>query len=298
MLASLPDFVRGSFSLIVLAVNTIFWSLLVFLVALLKRVIPIESWGIICSKLLHQLAQNWVGCNNRGLQLTKKIHWDVQGIGVLKANAWYLVVANHQSMVDIVVLQKIFHRKIPMLKFFLKRELMWVPILGMVWWILDFPFMKRKSSTRGDLQAARKACEKFKLTPVSVMNFLEGTRFTSEKREKQNSPFRNLLQPKAAGIALVLDTMGQQLDSILDVTIVYPEGVQDIWTFLCSRSPKIMVRVKRIPVDKELLGDYFTDRNYRRHFNNWLNTLWSEKDKLIQTLLQPPGQEPGNAEEA
>jgi 1-acyl-sn-glycerol-3-phosphate acyltransferase len=298
MLASLPDPVRGSFSLIVLAVNTLFWSLLLFLVALLKLVIPIENWGIICSKLLHQLAQNWVGCNNWGLQHTKKIHWDVQGIDVLKSNAWYLVVANHQSMVDIVVLQKIFHRKIPMLKFFLKSELMWVPILGIVWWVLDFPFMKRKSSTRGDLQAARKACEKFKLTPVSVMNFLEGTRFTSEKREKQNSPFRNLLQPKAAGIALVLATMGQQLDSILDVTIVYPEGVQDIWAFLCSRSMKIIVRVKQIPVDKELLGDYFTDRNYRRHFNNWLNTLWSEKDKLIGTLLQPPGQEPRNAEEA
>ena len=287
MLESLPGPVLGSFSLFVVTVNTTFWGLVLFLVALIKLAIPINSWRIACSRLLNAIGQSWIGCNNLGLQLTKEIRWDVEGTDDLKPNAWYLVVANHQTWVDIVVLQKIFHCKAPMLKFFLKKELIWVPILGIAWWALDFPFMRRSSSVHKDFETTREACEKFKLVPVSVMNFLEGTRFTIEKRQKQNSPFNHLLKPKAGGIAVVLGAMGEQLHSILDVTIVYPEGVQGIWAFLCSKSMTVKVRVKQVPVTEELLGDYLTDREFRRRFTEWLNTLWTEKDKLIETMLQP-----------
>jgi 1-acyl-sn-glycerol-3-phosphate acyltransferase len=291
MLESLRGPVLGTFSLVVVAVNTIFWGSLLFLVALLKLTIPIDSWRISCSRLLNAIGQNWIWCNNLGLQLTKDIRWDVEGADDLKPNAWYLVVANHQTWVDILVLQKIFYRKTAMLKFFLKKELIWVPILGIAWWALDFPFMRRSSSVQKDFETAREACEKFKLVPVSVMNFLEGTRFTSEKQQKQNSPFKHLLKPKAGGIALVLGTMGNQLRSLLDVTIVYPKGVQNIWTFLCSKSMTVTVRVKQLPVTEELIGDYLIDREFRQRFNNWLNNLWTEKDHLIETLLQPPAHE-------
>jgi 1-acyl-sn-glycerol-3-phosphate acyltransferase len=285
----LPGTVRGSLSLVVLALNTIFWSLLVFLVVLLKLAVPLDRWHMFCGGILNALGQNWVACNNLGLRHTKKIHWDVEGVDALDPNTWYLVVANHQSWVDIVVLQKIFHRKIPLLKFFLKKELIWVPILGIVWWALDFPFMRRTSSVRKDFETTRKACDKFKLVPVSVMNFVEGTRFTSAKRREQNSPFKHLLKPKAGGIALVLGTMGDRLHSILDVTIVYPEGVCGMWEFLCSRSMSVKVCVRRLPVAWELMGDYLADRTFRRDINNWLNALWTEKDRLIETMLQPPG---------
>jgi 1-acyl-sn-glycerol-3-phosphate acyltransferase len=288
MLGSLPDLLRGSFSFVVLTLNTIFWTLLLLLVALFKLLIPIEGWRIFCGKLLNRIGRNWVGCNNLGLEVTKRIRWDVQGVNGLQPHEWYLVVANHQSFIDIAVLQKIFHRKTPMLKFFLKKELIWVPVLGIAWWALDFPFMQRTSSAHKDLETARKACEKFKLTPVSVMNFVEGTRFTEEKRQKQNSPFKHLLKPKAGGTALVLGTMGEQLTAILDVTIVYPDGVQSLWTFLCRRSMEIKVRVKSLPVTRELFGDYVADREFRSRFNDWLNRLWGEKDELIETLLPSP----------
>jgi 1-acyl-sn-glycerol-3-phosphate acyltransferase len=287
MLESLPSLVLGSFSLVVVTVNTIFWGFLIFLIALVKLAIPINSWRIACGRLLNAIGQYWIGCNNLGLQLTKEIRWDVEGTSDLKPNAWYLVVANHQTWVDIVVLQKIFHGKTPMLKFFLKKELIWVPVLGIAWWALDFPFMRRSSSVHKDFETTREACEKFKLVPVSVMNFLEGTRFTIEKKEKQNSPFKHLLKPKAGGIALVLATMGKQLHSILDVTIVYPEGVQSIWAFLCSKSMTVKVRVKQVPITEEVIGDFLTDREFRRRFTNWLNALWTEKDSLIETLISP-----------
>ena len=174
-----------------------------------------------------------------------------------------------------------------MLKFFLKKELIWVPILGIAWWALDFPFMRRSSSVQKDFETARQACDKFKLIPVSVMNFIEGTRFSSEKRQKQNSPFRHLLKPKAGGIAIVLGAMGEQLRAILDVTIVYPEGAQEIWAFLCCKAMTVRVQIRQIPVTAELVGDYLGDREFRKGFNLWLNSLWAEKDRLIDTLAQP-----------
>jgi len=276
--------VLGCFSLLVVIVNTTFWGLLILLVALVKLIVPSHGWRVLCSRGLNAIGLRWIGINNLGLQLTKQIRWEIEGLEGLKADAWYLVVANHQSWVDIVVLQKIFHGKIPMLKFFLKKELIWVPILGMAWWALDFPFMRRSSSVQKDFETARQACDKFRLLPVAVMNFLEGTRFTEAKREKQNSPYQHLLKPKAGGIAIVLGAMGGELQGILDVTIVYPEGVQEIWSFLCSRSLTVRVHVRQLPVSPDLVGDYLADREFRKRFNRWLNDLWTEKDRRIESL--------------
>ncbi len=285
MIKFLTGQMLGCFSLIVVMVNTTFWGLLLFLVALIKLSIPIRGWQLWCGRLSHAIGQQWVGINNLGLRLTKQIHWEVEGLEGLTPDGWYLVLANHQSMVDITVLQKVFHGKVPMLKFFLKKELIWVPILGMAWWALDFPFMRRSSSVQKDFETALQACEKFRLMPVAVMNFVEGTRFTEAKRLKQNSPFKHLLKPKAGGTAIVLGAMGEQLQAILDVTIVYPEGVKEMWKFLCSRSIRVRVLVRQLPVRPEIVGDYLVDREFRKRFNLWLNSLWQEKDELIERML-------------
>lgn len=287
MLRFLPAPLQGVILFMALAVNTVFCALLLYVVALVKLLIPIHSWRIVCSKMANAIAADWVGVNRLGLKLGKNIRWDVQGVDSLQPDAWYLLVANHQSMVDIVILQSIFHRKIPFLKFFLKKELMWVPFLGIAWWTLDFPFMKRKSSTHRDIETARNACDKFRLLPVTIMNFVEGTRFTTAKREKERSPFTYLLKPKPGGMAVVLNSLGKRLHSILDVTIVYPKGTPGLWTFLCTNSIEIKVRVKQIPLTPELI-ETVTDRASRVHFKDWLDKLWAEKDKLIGTLLNPP----------
>ena len=208
-----------------------------------------------------------------------------------------MVVANHQSWLDILVLQKIFHGKIPFLKFFLKKELIWVPFLGLTWWALDFPFMKRYTKSflkkhphlKGkDVEITQKACAKFKNMPVSVMNFLEGTRFTPEKSSRQQSPFAHLLKPKAGGIAFVLAAMGEQMHQMLNVTIAYPGGIRNIWQFLCGNVKEIRVRVESLPIDPELIGDYFTDKKFRVTFQNHLNVMWAEKDALLATLMYQP----------
>lgn len=294
----LPAPIRGAVSLLMYGMNTILCTTPLFFMALLKWIIPIRAWRVLCSRVLNGLANIWISINNFNMRLTQRIHWDVSGLEVLKKNRWYLVVANHQSWADILVLQKVFHRKIPFLKFFLKKELIWVPILGQAWWALEFPFMKRYSESflkkrphlRGkDLETTRKACEKFKTTPISIMNFVEGTRFTPSKHRRQQSPFDRLLKPKAGGIAFVLGAMGDYLDHILNVTIVYPQGPKNFWGFVSGKVNEIKVRVEALPIPKEVLGDYHRDHEFRERFQAWVNDLWQDKDRCMTALMNGGG---------
>ena len=194
------------------------------------------------------------------------------------------------------MLQKIFNRRSPFLKFFLKQQLMWVPVLGLAWWALDFPFMRRHSKEtlerhpewRGkDKQATRKACERFRHLPVSVMNFVEGTRFTPAKHAKQESPYTNLLRPRAGGVAFVLETMGDMLRAIVDVTIVYPDRRPTLIDLLADRVPDIHVHVRQLPIPPEFVGrDYENDAAFRAGFQRWISELWAEKDAQIAKMRE------------
>jgi 1-acyl-sn-glycerol-3-phosphate acyltransferase len=290
----LPEIVRGSLSLALLILNTVFWCIPLFILAAVKALVPLESWRQRCSRMLNAIAENWIWVNNQIHKLFADTRWDVQGLDALERSGWYLVLANHQSWVDIVVLQKVFYRKIPLLKFFIKKELFWLPVLGQAWWAMDFPFVKRytksylqkKPHLKGkDLEITRKACEKFKKIPISIMNFVEGTRFTNEKHQSQQSPYAHLLKPKAGGIAFVLAAMGEQIHRILDVTIVYPDGTTDFWAFLCGRVRQINVRVRSLPVSPELLGDYTNDAHFRAALQRWLNNMWAEKNRRIEEMM-------------
>lgn len=264
-----------------------------FLLVLAKAAMPFEFWMRKCSRMLNAVAENWIWVNIQNQKLFGNTRLEVSGVVPLRPSKWYLVVANHQSWVDILVLQRIFYRKIPFLKFFIKRELIWLPVLGQAWWAMDFPFVKRYSKNslrrkphlRGkDLEMTRKACEKFKKIPISIMNFVEGTRCTDEKHRRQQSPYSHLLRPRAGGIAFVLGSMGEQIHRILDVTIVYPDGVSSFWALLCGKIRNIKVRVKSMPVAPELLGDYANDRQFRSGLQNWLNNIWAEKDRDIDEM--------------
>ena len=274
-----------------ITLNTFFWTLQLFFMALLKFVIPHPAWRKFCRRILDGIAAGWVGINVVIQKLTMTTQWDVSGLEKLNPKGWYLVLSNHQSWVDIFALQRIFYKKIPFLKFFIKKELIWFPIMGQAWWALDFPFMKRYSKEfliknphlKGrDIEITLKACEKFKKIPVSVMNFVEGTRFTLPKKNRQQSPYNNLLRPKAGGISYVLMAMGQQLDKILDVTITYSEGPKSFWSFLCGKVEKIKVQVKALSIPDDLIGDYQNDEKYRGKIQNWLNDLWVEKDAVLE----------------
>jgi len=165
----------------------------------------------------------------------------------------------------------------------------------LAWWALDFPFMKRYSQSflrknphlKGkDLETTRKACAKFKHKPVSVMTFIEGTRYTQKKHDKQNSPFNYLLKPKVGGIAFVLDAMGEHLNTIVDVTIYYPDGIPTFIDFLCGRVKTVQVEVHTTQITKELSGNYFNDRSFKISFQKWLTQFWHDKDARLKSMIQ------------
>ena len=234
---------KGVITISLMVVNVVFWVPILLVVALAKLIIPLAAWRRWTSALMIWIAQAWISCNGAIFSLMGALRLEVEGVEGLDPRSWYLVLSNHQSWVDILVLQKAFNRRIPFLKFFLKQELIWVPFLGLAWWALDFPFMKRHSATylqkhpqaRGeDLDATRKACERFALLPTSVMNFVEGTRYTAAKHKATKSPYRHLLRPRPGGVAFVLSAMGGMLHSVLDVTVAYSESSPTLWDLCCG----------------------------------------------------------------
>lgn len=296
MLNFLPSPLVGLIASLLMVLNVLFWVPLLLFFALLKLIFPIKKVRLVIDPLILRIAESWISGNSGWMRLTQRTTWDVQGIDGLNDRSWYLVNCNHQSWVDILVLQHLFNRRIPLLKFFLKQQLIWVPIMGLAWWALDFPFMRRHSEEflkehpemRGKDQATtRKACEKFALIPTSVMNFLEGTRFTAAKHQRQKSPYKHLLKPKAGGLALALNAMGDKFQAILDVTIVYPDGAPQFWQFLKGRLQRVVVRVRALPVPQHLAqGDYAGDAAVREAYQQWVHQLWLDKDAQIEALLQ------------
>jgi len=295
MLSFLPGVLILTLTTLLAAVNTVILVPVLLLLALIKLLLPIAPARRLFSRLIILVAETWIGVNSATIRLFTRDHrWVVEGGEHLKRDGWYLVFSNHQSWVDILVLQYICNQRIPFLKFFLKSQLIWVPFLGLAWWALDFPFMKRYSrehlekhpELRGkDVEATRRACQTFAELPVSVMNFVEGTRFAPAKHERQQSPYKHLLKPKAGGVAFVLETMGEMLRSIIDITIVYPDGRPKLADLLSGRVSRVRIHVQRREIPRELLGgSYENDLAVRERFQAWINAVWAEKDQLIETM--------------
>lgn len=266
---------------------------------LLKLLAPTRRARERAAQWVAAAAQTWATINVWLGDRLLPTRWELRGASALDRNGQYLVCANHQSWNDIYALLKLFDRRAPFFKFFLKRELFWVPVLGLAWWGLDYPFMQRYSAAklarhpelRGrDLETTRRACERYRNMPVTILNFLEGTRFTRAKHDRQDSPYRYLLRPKAGGLALALAALGEKINHLLDVTIVYPEGAKGFWDFLAGRVRRVIVEVRSLTIPHEFYaGSYENDPVFRQRFQDWVAQLWADKDRRIGELLAEAG---------
>ena len=280
---------------LLIALSTVLHVVPLLLVAVIKALLPFHALRQTSNPLLTGIAESWIGVNSWMLARLTDTRVVVQGDGALDNAGHYLVIANHQSWVDILILQFVSNRRIPLLRFFLKRQLFWVPLLGLAWWALDFPFMGRynkKQIARNpelagrDIEATRRACEKFRSIPIAIMNFVEGTRFTQAKHDAQGSPYRHLLKPKSGGVAFVLDAMGSGLHGILDISIAYPGGIPMMMDLIANRVPEVRVLVRPRPLPADLMhGDYQNDRAFRARFQQWMNGVWQDKDADLSRLL-------------
>lgn len=281
-------------SLVIL--NSAICSIAICVVAVFKFALPSQALKAKGTQVSNKIMWLWATINSAILNISNRVEWDIQGGDELKKEGWYLMISNHLSWTDIVVLCCVFKDRIPMPKFFLKQQLLYVPFIGMACWALDMPFMRRYSreylirhpQKRGqDLATTRRSCAKFKHTPTTVVNYVEGTRFTEQKQRKSKAGYEYLLQPKTGGIAYTLAAMGDQFDSIIDVTLAYPENTDKPFKdVLMGKMTKIVVRTKVLPVDDNVRGDYFNDKPYKRQFQQWLGGVWQEKDELLKQVHQ------------
>lgn len=292
-----PGTVRGTIACFLMGVNIAAVSLPIFSIALLKLVIPFRPWRRFCSGILNGIVSLWTSVNGLlWVQQPDQVEWRLDATDGINTNSWYLVTSNHQTWADIFIVQGLLNRRIPQLKFFLKQELIWVPVIGLCWWALDFPFLKRYSreylkkhpeKIGKDLETTREACAKCNDLPTSLFNFMEGTRFTTEKHEKQRSPYTNLLKPKAASTGLVFDVMGEKLKTMIDITLSYHGQRSTFWDFACGRVKQISVVIESMPVPDDLLGhDYATDSAFRKRLIRWVKARWEQKDRTLDEIAK------------
>jgi 1-acyl-sn-glycerol-3-phosphate acyltransferase len=285
---------QGAVALLFIATNTIILTTVMFLAAIPKLLSPPGAFRNLITRWLSSVGELWVSINKSVLWFYRGMEWDIQLPQDLDRNERYLVFCNHQSWVDILVLQHCLNRRAPFMRFMLKQQLIWVPFLGAAWWSLDMPFLRRYSrrelhknpALRGkDLENAARACEKLKHIPVSMMSFPEGTRLTPAKYEKQKSPYRNLLIPRYGGIGQVLYSFGDALQTVIDVTIYYPAGTPTFWQLVSGQIDKVVVRGQFRTIDAGMQGINFRENSSaKRNLINWLSLIWKEKDQLLDDL--------------
>lgn len=269
------------------------WGTLVFLGGLVKFL----TFGETRRKVILVLASfgdHWVTINNSIFDTFLTTKWIIEGIDDLHRDGHYLIISNHVSWVDIFALFRAFHERAPFIRFFLKQILIWFPIAGQACWALEFPFMRRYTpeylarhpEKRGrDLETTRLACERYSAIPVSILNFVEGTRFSREKQEDQQSPYRHLLRPRVGGVSFVLASLGKQLDAIFDMTMVYPEGDVTMWRFVSNQLPWIHIHARRLEIPEELKAAAVTEPGPARdRFKQWMDAIWREKDARIEEI--------------
>ena len=296
MVKLLTNLLRIPIFVFLFVLNTSFHGTLVSLCAPIKFVIPLSGWRSFWGRVSYWISGGFIITNNFLLKVFYHLEWDIEGLVNLRTDGTYLVISNHLSLLDIPVAQGIFLKQIPFLLFFIKQQLLWIPFLGQALWALEYPTMKRYSKEtlkshpelRGkDLETAKLSCEKLRGHPVTILNYAEGTRFTPEKHSRTKSSFINLLKPRAGGIHTVLSSLGDEITSILNVTLVYPgHSSPNFFDLLFGRVHKIVVRIESLKLGEGVVPSLETIREKGGSLavRNCLNELWKAKDKFISKI--------------
>lgn len=276
--------------------NLALWGGLIILLGLIKLVLPNGPVRAAWNKLMHALMFSFGRISVLLIRLFNNVDIECAVHGELAKDRWYLIIANHLSYLDIILLIEFATHRIPAPKFFLKKELIWLPFVGLGAWALDMPFMHRYTRAflekhpekKGkDLETTKAYCEKFRTVPTTVINFVEGTRFTSDKHAARQSPYAHLLPPKAGGVSFTLAAMGELFTNVLDISLLYPENRRHpMMAMLSGQMTKIVIDVNVTPVPELQHQTQRSDTEFRLYFQDWLNTLWKSKDNRIKKLLE------------
>ena len=283
----------GFFTFILIVVELIIGFGTLTIVNIPRAIFPFKSLKIKLSKISNTIGEYTV----YGLKIIMKImHRDAMQVfdnNEFDKNQWYMAVSNHQSWADIFILLVAAHKRIPLLKFFMKKELAWIPFVFLANKTLNMPFVNRHSKKQleknpnlrfKDYENTLLACKRFQRSPSTIFSYAEGTRNNSTKHKAQNSPYKNLLIPRVGGIATALSAM-PNIDVLVDYSVVYKSEKRGAWAFLKGDMRDVKVSVKKYNIPEDLKNkNYSTDEEYRKNFKIWIEGIWEEKDKEIERL--------------
>ena len=281
---------KGILSVTLLTVNTVVVCIPLVIFAPIRFFGPQSARDYFNRMLDHWVIDGWVGINRaifNALRLTS-VHITWEGAEDVSRQQWYMVISNHQSWTDIVLLQTSLMGRLPPIKFFTKRQLLWIPFLGQAMWMLGFPYVRRMSKAqmtrnpkliKSDRQATLDACEGFRNHPTTVLNFLEGTRFTAAKHASQKARFEHLLNPKIGGLSYVMSGLNDHLHKLVDITISYPQGTPTFWEFMQGLCPEVEMLIQCRTIPSEAREQ--SDSQQRKVLAPWIESLWQEKDQRL-----------------
>ena len=275
---------KGCLSMVIIALSTIIWCAWLYLLGLIRLIVPHSATKAALGRPMDRVIDGWVSVNRVLLRVLNLASIEVSSQRPMTdRESWYVIMSNHQSWADILVLQVAFRDLVPPLKFFTKRELIWAPLVGVAMWFLGFPYVHRQKQADDALDPKHRAINRetmleattrFHERPVAVLSFLEGTRFTVAKHQKSNSPFKHLLKPRVGGIAFTLSHLEDVQPKILDATIRYEGQVPDFWSFLCGRCNRIHLEFEEVSAPALATSD----------LELWIDDLWSKKDSRLDEL--------------
>ena len=259
----------------------------------IPRIIPNRNLKVLLGSFSNTMGSATVASITAALKILHKIEWDFQMPEDVNTDTWYIAMSNHQSWADIFILLAAGHKKIPLLKFFMKKELQWIPIIYLVHKTVDMPFLNRHSRAqiqsnpelkKVDFENAKIAAKRFSRNPSTAFSFAEGTRFTGQKHAEQESPYTNLLKPKVGALAIALSGM-PKVNTLVDFTVVYASKKRSTWDFLCGDLSKAKVVAKTYSLPENLKNRSFEEEDdYRRDFQTFVDAIWLEKEQAIKGL--------------
>lgn len=224
------------------------------------------------SQLTHSFMWYWY------IQWTNMLAWWVRRLlpqletkhqDLIPQNTPYIIVANHYSWLDILVLYATVFNARQAFVFVMKRSLIKLPMIGIICWGLGHPLLYRGGARRKNLALLKAAAKKMVTYRHGMMIFPEGTRYT--KVDKKPKSYQKLLTPRTVGFEVLMKELGPTVP-VLDVTLVYSDHEHSIMDFLAGKFGHVSVVSQLHHVES-------------RDAESWLLEQWVKKDQLIQSVL-------------
>ena len=218
----------------------------------------------------------------------------------------YLVISNHLSTFDQLLIQYILNKRSSTLYLFAKYELIFTTLTyGIIGYLLGHIFIKRPSpfwlkyNTRRELSEfnqniLKKNFQLFQDIPRSFLLFPEGSRFTPEKKKTLESPHEYLLPPKIKAMEWMFSGMKKHLPDTsikcIDFTLVYPDHLLKKPSFLDLLKGNFSVYLNvNVYSLAEITKDCTNSEETEARLKEWIDEVWVKKDQMIKMVREMTG---------